>query len=124
VEPEVYVPKQYHSDYVVSDDYRQTVLRSLLTMRDVRYTDGLTLVACCKSVGLSYSDFEHICNVTAAGDSALVKQVSCRRGLWNTDYDRITSARRDQFIASKGGKRIIDTRYEQLQQRKEKLLWG
>lgn len=122
-EPPIYMPRQYHSDYVVSDLYRDAVRRSLLTMRDVRYTDGLTLVACCRSVGLSFSDFEQICDITAAKDSALVKQRSCRRGLWNTAYDRITAASRDKFIQRKGGKNIIDIRYEQLQQRKEKLLW-
>ena len=97
------IPKEYTSDFEISDDYKQRILSSLHTCRGVRYPKGLTLVALCKSIGLSFSEFDLLCKAIADSDSTLIKVPGSRVDLWNSDCDRITKDKREKFIREHNG---------------------
>jgi len=67
----------------------------------------LTLVSICKSIGLSYNEYENIC-VKIADPTSALKDKSARQGAWTGwQGDRIRKETRDKFIASYGGKPIV-----------------
>jgi hypothetical protein len=85
-------------------DYKQRLYDALLSCRGLRYPHALTLVAICKSNGLSYDQFNTICNHISDSDSTLIKDKSSRVSLWNSDYARITKDKRDKFINDHNGR--------------------
>lgn len=103
-------PKQHYDstryndgNYQISEEYRQTVLASLYTMRGIRYPNALTLVACCKSIGLSFNEFSNLCKHVADSDSTLIKNPYCHKDLWHSNYERITNEKRNKFIMEHNG---------------------
>jgi hypothetical protein len=86
------------------EDYKNRLYDALCSCRGLRYPNALTLVAICKSNGLSYDQFNMICNQIADSDSTLIKDKNCRVSLWNTDYQRITKDKRDKFIQDHHGR--------------------
>lgn len=94
------------------EEYKQRLYDALLSCRGLRYPNALTLVAICKSNGLSYDQFNSICNQISDYDSTLTKDRSCRVSLWNSDYVRITKDKRDKFISDHNGRwpdRVLST---------------
>jgi hypothetical protein len=104
-----YVPQPYQ--YTPPDDqYQRRVLESLLTCSGVHYEGSsrnsgvLTLVTICKSIGLTFEEFDALCQQICAQDSQLVHRET-RRSVW-TGWrgDRITREKRDNFIKANGGR--------------------
>ncbi|HEY6436802.1 MAG TPA: hypothetical protein VIY47_09435, partial [Ignavibacteriaceae bacterium] len=91
--------------------YKQNLKDSLLTCSGLHYAGigskhgVLTLVALCKSAGLSYEEFDLICAKIAASDSSLQQQ-SLRKQAWKNwiPYSGITAKVREEFITSYGGR--------------------
>lgn len=100
------VAKEFSTAFELSPEYQQKILDSLLTCRGLRYPNALTLVAICKTYGLGFNDFNDICSKISDNDSSLIKMPSCRKDLWNSDYDKITSDKRDKFIKDHGGRYV------------------
>lgn len=93
-------------------EYQQRVLKSLQTCSGMHYagtttTNGiLTLVSICKSIELSYDQFDSIAAGICAADSCVTDQKK-RLEAWNKwKGDKITAAKRDKFISSLGGEVI------------------
>lgn len=113
IEPEVqvYVPRT--DDYEITDEYKDKVIRALESCSGLGYRghgDGgvLMLVAICRSIGLSFSEYDRICQTMAGSDSQL-QQKACRKTAWdNCDYERITKVKRDRFIKEYHGMAIPD----------------
>jgi hypothetical protein len=100
------VVKDFKSAFELTPEYQQKIIDSLLTCSGLRYTHALTLVAICKTYGLGFNDFNNICSKISDNDSTLVKMPSCRKDLWNSDYEKITVDKRDKFIKERGGRPI------------------
>jgi len=99
---------------IVTAAYKAAVMVSLRSCSGMHYagTAGtsnkavLTLVTICKSVGMTYEEFDPICKSIAHPDSAL-GSISIRAAAWNQwTGDRIRRETRDNFIAAWGGKAI------------------
>lgn len=115
-EPEIYVPT-YHEVIDFSDEqlnqYRERVVESLMSCSNLHYAGTgdnnkgvLVLVNICKSIGLTYNEFDHICKTICASDSQLTKQ-HVRAGVWNSwKGDRIRAETRDRFIKEYNGRPI------------------
>jgi len=88
------------------EDYKKRLYDALTSCRGLRYPNALTLVAICKSNGLSYDQFNMICNQIADSDSTLMKDKGSRTMLWNSDYSRITKDKRDKFIRDHNGRPV------------------
>lgn len=93
--------------------YKAAVLASLSTCSGLHYAGKgtsnhavLTLVSLCRSVGLTFEEFDQICANMAHPDSQLVS-ASVRRSAW-TGWagDKIRRVVRDEFIAEYGGRPI------------------
>ena len=100
------VAKNFTSSFELSPEYQKKILDSLLSCSGLRYPNALTLVAICKTYGLGFNDFNDICSKISDTDSSLVKIPSCRKDLWNSEYERITGDKRDKFIKEHGGRVI------------------
>jgi hypothetical protein len=110
--PPVYEPRAI--DYGDMTDelagaYREAVIRSLLSCSGLRYASKtgrqgvLTLVSICKSIGLSFGDFDTICRQIAAQDSQL-QDPGIRSSAWaGWAGDRIHREKRDAFIEQHNG---------------------
>lgn len=107
-----YVPQPVQNT-AVDTDYQRRVLDALLSCRNVHY-DGsggrnsgvLTLISICRSIGLTYEEFDNLCQAICAPDSQLVHR-EVRRGAWTGwQGDRITRDKRDAFIKANGGRAI------------------
>jgi len=101
------VAKEFNSAFELSPEYQKKILESLYSCSGLRYPNALTLVAICKTYGLSFNDFSDICSKISDNDSSLIKMPSCRKDLWNSDYERITSDKRDKFIKEHDGRMIL-----------------
>ena len=104
-----YVPQPYQ--YTPPDDaYQKRVLEALLTCSGVHYegcggrnSGVLTLISICRSIGLTYEQFDALCQQICAPDSQLIHR-DTRRGAWTGwKGDRITREKRDAFIKANGG---------------------
>jgi len=112
-EPEVYVAKP--NTGTMTDDiqnlYKQSVVKSLMTCKGLGYRGTghrgvLTFVTICKSIGLTYDEYNNICKTISGLDSDL-QQSAVRLTAWNGwAGDKITAQKRDQFIADYGGEPI------------------
>lgn len=100
------VVKEFNSAFELSPEYQQKILDGLRSCSGLRYPNALTLVAICKTYGLGFNDFNDICSKIADNDSSLMKMPSCRKDLWNSDYEKITGDKRDKFIKEHGGRLI------------------
>jgi hypothetical protein len=112
--PPVYQPIEYKSETTLDDDqmeaYKQSVVQSLLTCRGLHYAGKadnnkavLTLVSICKSIGLSFSEYDAICANMADANSQLVKPEIRRMAWTGWEGNRIRRETRDQFIREYGG---------------------
>lgn len=90
--------------------YKDAVLKALLTCKELRRgaakgTGGPLLVAICKAAGISFGEFEQICERCSAADSTL-RIPAERVAVWRTtgqDNQRITKEVRDNFIRGHNG---------------------
>jgi hypothetical protein len=96
----------------MSERYRANVVESLLTCSGLHYDSQnghrnggvLTLVSICRSVGLSYEEFDAICQAICDPSSTLVKR-EIRKVAWTGwKSDKITRDKRNDFIKANGGK--------------------
>ena len=93
-----------------AEAYRQRVLASLRTCRGLHYagkksnTSGiLTFVTICRSIGLSYDEYDQLCQSIADPDSQL-KMRETRISAWTGwTNDHIKRETRDKFISDYGG---------------------
>jgi hypothetical protein len=93
--------------------YKIAVVDSLLSCSGLHYAGKgdnnkgvLTLISICKSIGLSYNEFDHICNQIADSSSELKKQ-NVRHDAWvSWPGDRVRKETRDRFIKNYNGKPI------------------
>lgn len=100
------VAKMFSSAFELSPEYQQRIIESLESCKGLRYPNALTLVAICKTYGLGFNDFSNICSKISDNDSSLIKMPQCRKDLWNSEYEKITSDKRDKFIKEHGGRPI------------------
>jgi hypothetical protein len=93
--------------------YRDAVVASLNTCSGLHYAGKgasnhavLTLISICRSIGLTFNEYDAICRRIAHPDSALTSE-AVRVAAW-TGWagDKIRRQNRDEFIASYGGKPI------------------
>ena len=105
-----FVPQEYTST-PVDDGYKKRVVEALLTCNGVHYDSqrgsrnggALTLVTICRSVGMTFEEFDLLCQQICAQDSQLIHR-DVRRSIWTGwKADRITRDKRDDFIKSNGG---------------------
>jgi len=94
----------YTGVFEFAPEYKKSILDSLQSCTGLRYPQALTLVAICKSMQLGFNDFNSICEKIADNDSTLKKDPRCRTELWNSEFERITSDKRDKFIKDHGGR--------------------
>lgn len=116
-EPRVYIPSLPTSnnamDAEFAEAYKSAVVESLLSCSGLHYAGAgssnhavLTLVSLCRSVGLTFEQFDAICARMAHPDSQLVNP-SVRVAAWTGwDGDRLRKQTRDAFISAYGGKPI------------------
>ena len=91
--------------------YRENVRASLLSCSGLHYAGYgektnavLTLISICRSAGITFSEYDSICNQIAAPDSELKKAV-VRHNAWvGWKGDRIRKEVRDKFIKDYGGR--------------------
>jgi hypothetical protein len=95
-----------------AEAYKQAVLKSLNTCSGLHYLGDhqhgvLTLVTICKSIGLSYEEFDALCVRMSATDSDSLKDSTKRGRAWDRwNGDRITAQVRDAFINAYGGEPV------------------
>jgi hypothetical protein len=106
-----YVPQPYNYQ-PPSDDYQKRILDALLTCSGVHYDSQsgsrnggvLTLISICRSIGLTYEQYDAVCQQICARDSQLVHRETRRSAWTGWRGDRITREKRDEFIKANGGK--------------------
>lgn len=100
-------------DSEFAEAYKAAVKTSLMTCSGLHYAGAgssnhavLTLVSLCRSVGMSFEEFDAICARMAHPDSQLTNP-SVRVAAWTGwDGDRLRKQTRDAFISAYGGKPI------------------
>jgi len=112
--PIVYIPPVYINTTELDDEqlerYRQAVVNSLQTCSGLHYAGKgdnnravLTLVSICKSIGLSFSEYDSICANIADATSEL-KKPNVRHSAWvSWEGNRVRKETRDKFIKDYGG---------------------
>lgn len=116
--PKVYEEPIYNQTTKFEDEdmerYKNAVVESLQSCSGLHYAGKgdnnrgvLTLVSICKSIGLTFQEFDAICSKIADQTSEL-KRPDVRRNAWTGwDGDKIRKETRDEFIKSYNGKPII-----------------
>lgn len=116
-EPQVYQTPTYTQTTELDDEqleaYKKAVVSSLLTCSGLHYAGKgennkavLTLVSICKSIGLSFQEFDSIC-ANIADHTSELKKPTVRHNAWvSWSGDRIRKETRDKFIKDYGGKPI------------------
>lgn len=100
-------------DQAFSDDYARAVFDALNSCSNMHYrgdrnrNDGvLTLVSICRSIGLTFEEYDQLCQRICAPDSSLTN-ASTRQNAWNDwNSNKITRDKRDAFIKANGGNSI------------------
>lgn len=114
-EPEVYTPTetQYNTpmDAEFAQAYKAAVVASLNTCSGLHYQGEhkgavLTLVSICRSVGMTYNEYDAVCARMAHPESQLTNPVIRVQAWTGWDGDRIRKDKRDAFIAAYGGKPV------------------
>jgi len=121
-EPEVYIPTatQYSTpmDAEFAEVYKAAVVASLNTCSGLHYQGThksavLTLVSLCRSVGMSYNEYDAVCARMAHPESTLTNPV-VRVAAWTGwDGDKLRKEKRDAFIAAHGGKPVDVKKHSQ-----------
>jgi hypothetical protein len=90
-------------------DYKRSIVESLLTCSGLHYHSEASefgvmgLVTICKSIGLTYEEYDTICQRIMAPDSSL-SQAILRRNAWTGWHgDKIRKEKRDAFIKAYNG---------------------
>lgn len=114
-EPKIFdEPKQSNIDFNDEQNqaYKQAVIKSLLSCSGLHYHSEvsqygvLTLVSICKSIELTYEEYDSICFKIASADSSL-KQSSFRRTAWvSWQGNRVKRETRDAFIQAYNGEPV------------------
>lgn len=101
----------------VDPAYRQALISSLRSCRGLHYAGVkgsnhavLTLISLCRSIGLSFEEFEDICHVVADPDSTLHNAATRRQAWTSWNGDRVRRETRDEFLKTYGGDPITVTR--------------
>jgi hypothetical protein len=90
-------------------DYKNSVVKSLLSCSGLHYASEasqygvLTLVAICKSIGLTYEEYDTICQRIMAADSSLTQAILRRNAWTGWQGDRVKRETRDAFILAYNG---------------------
>lgn len=136
VEPPVYQEPEIkpQPDDAVLTEYRQAVLRSLLTCSGLHYNSDrqygiLTLVNICKSIDLDFTEFLSIVSRIKATDSTSLTDVSLIRNAWTGwSGNRARRETVDKFIEEYNGSKVkIDRqqlqhlRYEEYMRDQEEI---
>lgn len=123
----IQVPKSTYStdmDEDLAHELQRSVVESLLSCHGLGYRGKgvgvLTLVSICRSIGLSYDEYDEICRSISGHDSQL-QQASVRLTAWQGwAGDRITKIKRDRFIKDYGGKPVVLDRDRLQKERKSR----
>jgi len=114
-EPKVYVPLPQSTgpvDAEFAEAYKTAVTTSLMTCSGLHYAGEhkqavLTMVSLCRSVGMTFEEFDSICARIAHPESQLVNP-SIRVAAWTGwDGSRLRKEKRDAFIAAYGGQPVV-----------------
>lgn len=108
-----FVSTTNQSDELVSVRYKHAVVDALFSCSGAHYrgqqdpNDGvLTLVAICRSIGLTFDEYDQICSSICDPSSSL-KEASKRRNAWQKwDGNKITREKRDAYIRANKGRAI------------------
>ena len=107
-------------DAEFAEAYKSAVVKSLNTCSGLHYHGEhkhavLTLVSLCRSVGMTFEEFDAVCARMAHPDSTL-KNPSIRVSAWTGwNGDRIRKETRDKFIAAYGGEPVNVKQFQQQQ---------
>lgn len=109
-EPRVFVPRDVNIKNTEPDaDYKQAVLESLKSCSGLHYNNTgcpygvLTLVSICRSIGLTYEEYDSLCVKMAHPESQLLN-ANIRRNAWTGwQGDRVRRETRDAFIQAYNG---------------------
>lgn len=115
--PPVYVQPEYTNTTSLDDEqlnyYREALVNSLLSCSGLHYAGKgansgavLTLVSICKSISLSFNEFDAIC-AQISDPSSELKKPNVRHSAWvSWTGDRIRKETRDKFIREYGGRPV------------------
>jgi hypothetical protein len=121
-EPEVYISNPAYSnttmDAEFAEAYKAAVVASLNTCSGLHYLGNapqavLTLVSLCRSVGMSYNEYDAVCARMAHPESSLTNPTKRVEAWTGWDGDKLRKEKRDAFIAAHGGKPIVIKRPQQ-----------
>jgi hypothetical protein len=105
-ENEVIIPyeKTDRTKVSILPGYKKSIIKSLLTCREIRYMNSMSLVVILKSCDATFEDFKAMIPVVCAGDSSIQfpkKQID----VWLAVNDMVTirAENRDKFIREFGG---------------------
>jgi len=88
------------------NDYAELVVGRLQEVKNLGYPNVLTFVTICKSIGLSYAEYDYLCAMAARSDSSL-KTAAIREQAWDSwDGNRIGWETRDNFLVAHGARPI------------------
>lgn len=130
--PQVYTPPVYQNETTLDDEqmelYKQMVVNSLLSCSGLHYAGKadnnkavLTLVSICKSIGLSFGEYDAICAKIAHPESQLTKP-DIRRMAWTGwEGNRVRKETRDKFIRDYGGTPLPNQTMRKLLELENKL---
>lgn len=107
----------------VGDNYKKKIVDQLLSCNNMHYDSingsknggVLTLVTICKSIGLTYEEYDQLCYQICDKSSQLTNK-SIRRNAWTGwDGNKITKEKRDEFITSNNGKIEVKKDWQKVQ---------
>lgn len=82
---------------------QEEVQRVLSTCSNVRYTNGMTLAAICRSAGMGFEQYSHIVN-TVAGHNSSIRDRASKQSLFDaTENFKIRKVTFQSFVESHGG---------------------
>lgn len=102
------------------ESYQAKTLLALSKCSNLHYSNGLTLASICKSVDLSFTDFQTIVNSIKSPDSGL-SDVNWQTDLWLNAAPRITAVNRDKFLAKHGGVSIAHSNISNWKEARERI---
>lgn len=110
-EPETYAYDHNDKTFTeIDDEYKQAVILSLMTCNGLHYHSAksrygvLTLVSICRSLGLSFDDFDFICRHIADPASTLMNPTLRRNAWMGWDGNRVRRTTRNEFIQAHNGR--------------------
>jgi hypothetical protein len=105
-------------DAEFAEAYKAAVVASLNTCSGLHYQGEhksavLTLISLCRSVGMTYNEYDAVCARMADPESTLTNPVVRVQAWTGWDGDRIRGEKRDAFISAYGGKPVEVKKYLQ-----------